>query len=155
MRIFDFATLIALALISPSWGDDVAMRAVCQNIQYHPKDNTKNLIVRTEIELVRADDGLTLTDFKVTHYTALGSKYVRSEQYSIANLIDSLDDGTRPNKSPVVWMGYREANGQDWQMTGEFFDDGFGHFVYRERLWKSAANPRDSKLVMTLTATCH
>jgi hypothetical protein len=58
-------------------------------------------------------------------------------------------------RCPAFWMGYRQADGQDWQMKGQFFDDGFGHFAYKEQLWKLTPNPRYSKLAMTLTATCH
>ena len=40
-------------------------------------------------------------------------------------------------RCPAFWMGYRQADGQDWQMKGQFFDDGFGHFAYKEQLWKT------------------
>jgi hypothetical protein len=150
------AILISLTLTSPTLADYVAFRVVCQNVHYQPKDNTKDVIVRTEIELVRAEDGLTFTDFRVTHYTTLGNKYVRSEQYEYPEFTERPDDGTRPNKFPVTWTGYRlDKGGQDWQMTGEFLDDGFGHFSYTERLWKWAANPRNNRLVMSITETCH
>jgi hypothetical protein len=61
------------------------------------------LIVRAEIELIRAPDRITLTDFRVTHYTAKGNKYVRFEQY----FKREFNEGSETD--PVFWMGYRQA----------------------------------------------